>query len=257
MEDYDHLRGYLHSRHLRWSYGAMKGRPADWAAQLRVRGLALVVPAVAASGFDGIYVDRDGYGDDGRATEAKLRRLVGATPLLGSSGRQLFFDLRAYAQRLRREFGDATLQALRTATLRPVVVEEGDGLSPLSDIGVKSWRDGEARAELRLVNRFPFPKPVKLAGRLERPSGETAWVTMSFPDGSSTALKATFSGTPFRRALELAPGTNIIRFAVDDPPPTQPALPWFRLADFTVTDDVFERFLSTRAASEVEPAARP
>ena len=82
----------------------VKGRPEDWASQLGAKPLSLVVPAVAASGFEGIYIDRFGYADDGRATEAEIARIVGADPLVSPSGRAVFF-VRAYAQRLRSAYG--------------------------------------------------------------------------------------------------------------------------------------------------------
>jgi phosphoglycerol transferase len=250
MADYDLVRGYLHSRHLRWSFGAMKGRPEDWSAALNGRDLALVVPAVTASGFDGIYVDRALYGDESRAAEKELRRVLHSAPLVSPSGRQLFFDLQGYAARLRAEYGNSELEALRTATLHPILVEDGGGLSALARVGGKTWRDGGANAQLRLVNPLSHPRRVELAARLERPSGNPADVTVSFPDGTSTSTTATSSGTPLRHALELAPGTNVIRFTVDTPPPAQPnqpPLPWFRLADVTVTDAAFAPVLSDRA----------
>ena len=57
---------FLHTRSVRWSYGAMKGRPADWAAELVGVPVADLVSRLAAAGFDGVYVDRFGYADDGR-----------------------------------------------------------------------------------------------------------------------------------------------------------------------------------------------
>ena len=38
MSDYDHLRAYLHSDTLGWSYGGVKGRASDW--QQRLVGLS-------------------------------------------------------------------------------------------------------------------------------------------------------------------------------------------------------------------------
>ena len=58
---YESLRGYLHSSTLRWSYGAMKGRAADWSAQLAGQPLSYVVAAAAAAGFDGLWVDPAGF----------------------------------------------------------------------------------------------------------------------------------------------------------------------------------------------------
>ena len=96
MHDYDPLVGYLHSRHLRWSYGAMKGRPTDWA--MRTAGLptSRLLPRTAAAGFDGIYLDRFGYPDRGARLETQLRRIVGPPALVSRDGRLAFYDLRSY-----------------------------------------------------------------------------------------------------------------------------------------------------------------
>ena len=88
MTNYDQVRGYLHSHDLRWSYGAMQGRPADWAEDLADKPASkLVVPAVAASGFERDWVDRFGYSAGGAAISAALRALSGVAPILSPNGR--------------------------------------------------------------------------------------------------------------------------------------------------------------------------
>ena len=75
---YEPLRGYLHSSTLRWSYGAMKGRSGDWAAQLAGQPLSLVTAAVAAVGFDGVWVDPAGFAPaKAEGLRAALRSLLG------------------------------------------------------------------------------------------------------------------------------------------------------------------------------------
>ena len=65
MVDYDQVRPYLHSDDLRWSYGAMKGRPEDV-------GDDVESPAQAeALGLRRRRVDRFGYPDNGAAVEAR------------------------------------------------------------------------------------------------------------------------------------------------------------------------------------------
>ncbi len=70
MHDYDHFRGYLHSKNLRWSYGTIKNRDGD-RAQAVVAALPTeqFVQALAFAGFSGIYFDRDGYEDGGAAQD--------------------------------------------------------------------------------------------------------------------------------------------------------------------------------------------
>ena len=62
LGSYDQARGHLHSEHLNWSFGGMRGREGDWfyrkLAQLPFDQQVAVVKAI---GFAGIYVDRRGY----------------------------------------------------------------------------------------------------------------------------------------------------------------------------------------------------
>jgi hypothetical protein len=120
MADYDELKGYLHSRSLRWSYGGVRGRPtSDWLFLLRDDPVPVLVPAVVASGFRGFYVDRHGYVDRGTALETELRGVLGVEPFVSRNGRLAFFDARPYAARLATERSGAELERLRTATLYP------------------------------------------------------------------------------------------------------------------------------------------
>jgi hypothetical protein len=117
--DYDLARPYLHSADLRWSFGAMAGRPEDWQARLATRPIAAVLPAVAAAGFDGICIDRVVRGGAGRSVERRVSALLEETPLLSADRRFSFFDLRNYHRRLIAAQGSAKLASLRAATLGP------------------------------------------------------------------------------------------------------------------------------------------
>lgn len=114
MQEYDLARGYLHSTDLRWSFAAIKARETDrWLRDVSAKPLAEALPILSAVGFEGVYLDRFGYPDNGAAAEAELRGLLGTSPLASSDGRLLFFDLRDYSERLRRERTPAELEALR------------------------------------------------------------------------------------------------------------------------------------------------
>ena len=90
---YEPAKAYLHTHKLRWSWGAMRGRPDDWAAANATKPAAELVPAARAAGFGGILVDRIGYGDDGAAVEADLRRVLGSEPERSPNTRWLFWRL--------------------------------------------------------------------------------------------------------------------------------------------------------------------
>ena len=89
---YEPAKPYLHSHDVRWSYGAMRGRPGDWGATVAGKPAAEVVGAARASGFVGLVVDRLGYDDNGAAAEADFTKALGA-PLRSPNGRWLFWSL--------------------------------------------------------------------------------------------------------------------------------------------------------------------
>ncbi len=117
---YEPLRGYLHSTTLRWSYGAVKGRAADWAASLAGQPLSFVLASTAAAGFDGVWLDPAALPPaKARRAEAALHSLL-AAPLLSPDRDLWFFDLRPYAARLRRFTSPARVSRLRELTLHPL-----------------------------------------------------------------------------------------------------------------------------------------
>lgn len=94
MFDYDPMKGYLHSRDLHWSYGAMKGRAGDIGACLADFPTKLQARAAAAFGFDAIWVDTDGYtpGEAKRIT-AEMKVLTGSPGMVSEGGRFRVFNL--------------------------------------------------------------------------------------------------------------------------------------------------------------------
>jgi hypothetical protein len=93
MAPYDPLRGYLHSRDLRWSYGRIKGRGENRAATIAAEKVPDLVRDAKAAGFAGIYVDRFGYPDGATKVEQELTTETGESPLVSRDGRLSFFPL--------------------------------------------------------------------------------------------------------------------------------------------------------------------
>ncbi len=97
MKIYDHFRGYLHSRTLRWSSGAVRGREADnWVKKVGALPPEELCNKLSEAGFAGIYVDRYAFLDRAAALESKLSALLGPPGVVSSSGRLSFFELNHY-----------------------------------------------------------------------------------------------------------------------------------------------------------------
>jgi phosphoglycerol transferase len=129
MVHVDHFGVFLHSRRLRWSFGAMHGRETDRLhAHLAGQPLPEALRSLAVLGFGGVYVDRFGYQDRGRQLEGELRRLIGVEPIVSRSQRMAFYDMSPYAQHVRDAYTDAEWARQRRELLHQVCAEWGPGL---------------------------------------------------------------------------------------------------------------------------------
>jgi phosphoglycerol transferase len=86
------MRGYLHSKDLRWSYACMKGRHVDqWIRSTVLANGQLSLAAISSAGFVGVYVDRFYLGrNEGVITT--LKETVDSDPITSSDGRLVFFN---------------------------------------------------------------------------------------------------------------------------------------------------------------------
>ena len=168
MVDYDLARPWVHTTTgLRFSYGAMKGRPQDWAADANGLPVPTLVDGLVAAGFSGIYVDRFGYADGAAALTAELRHVLGVAPIESQDDRLLFFDLRPYAATVRTRFPAGELLALRHALLYATAVAYNAGF--YNDESGSRWTTPNASAQLDnttgTVQRMIFAATVFSAGR--------------------------------------------------------------------------------------------
>lgn len=99
--EYDLSRGYLHSRRLRWSYGAMINERSDlWARAAQVLPVPEMVRRLAEAGFSGIYLDRRLYPDNGASIEQQLSFTLDELPIASPQSQLSFFSLEEYKARL-------------------------------------------------------------------------------------------------------------------------------------------------------------
>jgi phosphoglycerol transferase len=95
--DYDLLRGYLQTKTLRFSYGGMKGREAEWQQRLAGREGDDLVEALVATGFDAIVIDRYGYADRAAQLEQSLSATLATGPRPSANGRFSYYSLLDWA----------------------------------------------------------------------------------------------------------------------------------------------------------------
>src|SRR5207245_1149871 len=166
MQPYELFKGYLHSKRLRWTYGAMKGRWADrWQQQVSEMAVHDQLRILAFAGFNGIYLDRNGYADHGAGVESKLRGLLGTAPLVSNNQRLSFFPLIEYQQQLRAKYTPAQWAAKRDRAFHAVSVEWREGFypaeGPAPEIG--RWCLSEGSLCLRNPSNAPVTVNLRIA----------------------------------------------------------------------------------------------
>lgn len=95
LGSYDEAIGFLHSKTLRWSFGGMKGRPGDlFYRALAQKPIDQQMAEIKKMGFDGVWVDRRGYADNGTAIVGEITKVLGVAPAAQrADGAIVFFKI--------------------------------------------------------------------------------------------------------------------------------------------------------------------
>lgn len=205
IPDYDPGRGYVHTTDgLRWSYGAMTGRPQDWEVDTPGLPVSTLLDAVTAAGFSGLWIDRQGYQDGGAALQSEVQQVLGTPPLISRDGRFLFYDLRPLAAKLRQADPPGELSGLSTALLNPPAVTFGNGFYAL-DANNARWALPTAQASI--VNSTSHSQPMVFSATVQTRAPGHWKLTMIAPNGATTHFT-------------ISPKPRAIRFEFIDPPGT-------------------------------------
>lgn len=73
MESYDHVRPYLWSQHLKWSWPSFSQRHREWQAKMSILKGSNLINAAIYSGFSAIWIDRFAYSDNGEELISSLK----------------------------------------------------------------------------------------------------------------------------------------------------------------------------------------
>jgi phosphoglycerol transferase len=207
---------------LRWSWGATKGRPEDLTPSYVGRPVDSLLSDLDALGFDGVYIDRRGFADQGVEIEARLESLLGEAPLVSKDGTKSFFDLRPY-----RRSHPAPTQQDREAARHPVELDWGDGFGDLEGngrfypqlAGVASRRTAADGATLVVSNTTRRARHLSLHADAELTGSAAGTLEVRWGrDRQRFAIPG--SPTPIVIEADLPPGTTRVTFhATEDPVP--------------------------------------
>ena len=226
LEDYDPVRGYLHSKTLRWSYGAMRGRYGDlWIENVSRQPVPELLSTLAFAGYAGIYVELRGYEDNAAALVATLRSELREEPWHSDVDDVVFFDIRKFASELKGQYSEQEWQTAREDLLNPVDVSWGGTCSSLehsSQGGTWRWcgsrgdlvleQHGQAARQLVALMNVQLAMPD--TGRVEL-SGAGVRQSWSLGGGSSMAVQVPITAPPGRTVIHLASNGKTLRVPGD------------------------------------------
>lgn len=217
MTDYDHLFGYAHSSGLRWSHGAMKGRPADWtsAAEAHPLPLRTILINATAAGFRGVWVDRAAYADRGARVESTIVSLTGPqSPIVSGDNRLTFYTLQPLQQKLDATYPPARIALAGVALVSRTVTDYGTGFhSAESGPAGTRWRWATQHAVLTLSNPTTSRRVIMWSGAFSATPRTTVRVTQ----GGRTLFRRilTTGHARFRIPLASPPGTSTVKVISD------------------------------------------
>jgi phosphoglycerol transferase len=264
MPDYEPFRGYIHSKTLRWSYGAMVGRyPAVWIQNVSEQPVPEQLATLAFAGFSGIYIDTRGYPDKATNLISTLSAVLRETPI--SNGANIvFFDIRAFARQLRSQYSAADWEAARWEILNPLAVSGGGSCSALEggpEVTRWRWCDS-SKGELIIENRSARTRPLVITMNVNAATPGNSILDISGGGSNQRIELASGVSDLVRAPISAMPGRNVIRLAsnaIPIHPIGDPRSLAFRITNLRISDpDEEPEPVSTAwngcSAEEVRPA---
>ncbi|MDE7311938.1 MAG: hypothetical protein K2N87_10065 [Eubacterium sp.] len=153
MGDYASIRGYLHSDHLRWSYGDQKGRNSDlWNRDLASKSIQERIHIICNVGFEGIYIDSYAYSEDELSELLdEMKSILGVNPFVSEDGRLVFFELKPYVQEYRKNYSDAEWETMQNENLTMIQFINGFYGIEMNEKNGFSWRWCSQKGTLRVI----------------------------------------------------------------------------------------------------------
>jgi len=166
MLTYDQARAYLHSKTLRWSWGAMAGRNHDWTAVTAELPLPEFIERIIFAGFGGLLIDRYGYKDS--EVEQSVLSYLGPASKFDLGGRWVFFDLRAFRDKLESSLsGEERARRAEVAKLT-VRVEWLPSFSLPENAPGQTFRWCGRNGTIRFVNDSSGRRLIDVTGKLQQ-----------------------------------------------------------------------------------------
>lgn len=218
MSDYSLFRAYLHSNTLRWSYGAMKGRiESSWQDALATKSTQEMIDELVYIGFRGLYLNRDGYPDEGKEIENKISTVLQSPPTIVDESNSLaFYDLQPYANNLQHSMSVVAWQSYVKQINADInlSIDWGAGLYSLEQNDNTSWHWSQQKSVLLFSNHANHNITIRLKCRIATgyPAYSSVWLSGDILNKTARVNQA---GSTIDQDILIPPGRHSIYFKTD------------------------------------------
>lgn len=210
--DYDLFRPYINSFNISWSYGAVKGRIGDtWNLENTNLSTIELINRLTILGFNGIYIDRFGYIDNGQKIEEEIKKITSENPIISENNRFSFFNLSNYQKEYLKNFSTEEINNLKEKFLYPTSINF-NGCYEIEKTQDKSWQWCQKEGNINIYNYSNNDKLIKLEFDLDKNIDPSKNIFLK--DKNNKVLKITPSKIPNHYSIEinLKSGQNKIYF---------------------------------------------
>src|SRR5262249_2837802 len=154
----NHLRGYLHTKSLRWSFGVMRQRRGDqWQKTVAAMSPEDMIDTLVGAGFGGIYIDRPALASKNAKIESDLSDLLLAYPVVSDNKNLLFFNLTEY---LHADSPGGDWSERRENALNPLRVTWQPDFYGMEGTPKDNWHWCRQNGRIEVENTVPRPRTV-------------------------------------------------------------------------------------------------
>ena len=192
----------------------MRGRPGDWATTAADLPTAQLLPAAAATGFSGIWLDRRAYEDSGAAIEREIRAATGAvSPVaVSADGSRAFYDLAGLQRQVDKSLSPELRAELSGALIPPVAALYGRGFYGAESDEDNTWRWAMNEARLTVANTSNTTQRARWAASLKSAIGSTTRIFVAGRAVREVTFTKPEQNTPINLTLSVPPDGVDVRF---------------------------------------------
>ena len=233
-----HMRGYLQSDRLRWSFGAMLDRPIyAWQKETESKSVPEMLAELALIDFGGLYLDRTTPKPISPKLEEQISAILSQKPLISPNGSMVFYSLLEYKDKVRKLLTNNELAEYNNRSLHPIQTMWKKDFYDLESLNEMSWHWSGPNGELQIENPLDYPRKATIEMSIDSPNAGTLQIRSEI---FSETFKVTTNPTTLNKTFVIAPGKHTLKFICNAPAAhysTDTRSLVFRVTNFKLTDN--------------------